>query len=144
MAANIHPNSDIDALRQDIMSQFKDKGSARITLEEGVTVALEPCFDGDSMPQFFDQLSYILVDGPCWATWMCGEPEKVLERLRTWKITRDMWVNEAQRVRELYQEAIERDLDTKCPEYDTYSDMHKEVFGYRPHGWYLDPLHNAG
>lgn len=130
-----------DSLRADIMSQFKDKGEASVTLYEGVVIKLTPCHGG-AIPQEFGQLDYILTDGTCWMTWMHGEPEKLLDDILDWRSYRDQWNQSAARTKELYDYAVRNGLSIKCPEYDTYSDMHKEVFGYRPHGWNYNPLNN--
>jgi len=126
--------------RESLVSQWEKNGFGKITVTcpDGATATISPCFYGE--PKSVSDCEYFLVY--CDLPWMGGSNlDKVIDELNR----HEEFVMEAEadkaELRAYFNEHQEKGWDRES--FSFYSDWHKDLYGYRPHGYvcgeYINP-----
>lgn len=119
--------------RENILNQWAANGwqDLKVTCPDGAEAVLSPCFPPHPAPNV-QMLEYVLVT--CDLPYLGGDNlDQVIDRLnRHAELVREA-NDEKARLNQFFEKHIAPgnfDGDT----WGTYSDWHKDVYGYRPHG----------
>ena len=132
-------------IKTELERRFRAANTDRIVLTmkaDGRPLELALCSDAPVGPTFgdpnttLDDFDWILVYGDGPAVTMGGKPADVVGQLARYEQIVSEHAEERNRLRAFYE--AHKDEGIPCCEseaYGAYSDWHKDVFGYRPHGW---------